>query len=75
MHSLSSSGDGWKLIKVRNTERGNKKVHFKALQVWRKFNELPCQKPLWLLISKDVDTGEIKHSLCNAAENTSLKNL
>jgi SRSO17 transposase len=73
--SLSSSGDGWKLIKVRNTERGNKKVYFKALQVWRRYNELPCLKPLWLLISKDVDSGEIKHSLCNAAETTSLEKL
>jgi SRSO17 transposase len=73
--SISSLEDGWKLIKVRNTERGNKKVYFKALQVWRRYNELPYEKPLWLLISKDVDTGEIKHSLCNAAENTSLKKL
>jgi hypothetical protein len=59
----------------RKTERGNKKVYFKALQVWRRYNELPCEKSLWLLISKDADTGEIKHSLCNAAENTSLKKL
>jgi SRSO17 transposase len=73
--SLSSSVDGWKLIKVRKTERGNKKVYFKALQVWRRYNQLPCEKPLWLLISKDVDTGEIKHSLCNVPENTALKEL
>lgn len=73
--SLSSSEDGWKLIKIRKTERGNKKVYFKALQVWRRYNELPCQNPLWLLISKDTKTGEIKHSLCNAAESTSLKEL
>jgi SRSO17 transposase len=75
VNSLSSSGDGWELIKVRKTERGNKKVYFKALQVWRRYNELPCEKSLWLLISKDADTGEMKHSLCNAAENTSLKKL
>jgi len=73
--SLSSLGDGWKLIKVRKTERGNKEVYFKALQVWRRQNELPCQKPLWLLVSKDSKTGEIKHSLCNAAENTSIEKL
>ena len=75
MSSLSSLGDGWKLIKVRKTERGNKEVYFKALQVWRRQNELPCQKPLWLLVSKDSKTGEIKHSLCNAAENTSIEKL
>ncbi len=73
--SLSSLEDGWKLIEVRKTERGHKKVYFKALQVWRRHNELPCEKPLWLLISKDSKTGEIKHSLCNAAENTSLEKL
>jgi SRSO17 transposase len=73
--SLSSSGDGWKLIKVRKTERGNKEVFFKALQVWRRHNELPCENPLWLLISKDSKTGEIKHSLCNAAENISIEKL
>jgi len=73
--SLSSSGDGWKLIKVRKTERGNKEVFFKALKVWRRHNELPCENPLWLLISKDSKTGEIKHSLCNAAENISIEKL
>jgi len=38
--SLSSLGDGWKLIKIRKTERGNKKVFFKALKVWRRHNEI-----------------------------------
>jgi SRSO17 transposase len=55
--SLHSSGDGWKLIKVRKTERGSKEVYFKALRVWRRQNELPCQKSLWLLISKDGKQG------------------
>ena len=73
--SLSSLNDEWELIKVRKTERGYKKVYFKALQVWRRQNELPCEKPLWLLISKDAKTGEVKHSLCNAAEETSLEKL
>jgi SRSO17 transposase len=73
--SLSSLEDGWKLIEVRKTERGYKKVYFKALQVWRRHNELPCEKPLWLLISKDSKTKEIKHSFCNAAETTSLEKL
>ena len=73
--SLSSSRDEWKLIKVRKTERGHKKVYFKAVKVWRKQNDLPCEKPLWLLISKDAKTGEIKHSLCNATEDTSLEKL
>jgi SRSO17 transposase len=73
--SLSNLGDGWELIKVRKTERGIKEVYFKALQVWRRQNELPCGKPIWLLISKDAITGEIKHSFCNAVENTSLRKL
>jgi SRSO17 transposase len=73
--SISSLNEGWKRIEVRKTERGNKEVYFKALQVWRRQNELPCQKTLWLLISKDAKTGEIKHSFCNAAEDTSLEKL
>ena len=36
---------------------------------------MPCEKPLWLLISKDENTGEIKYSLCIAAEGTSLEKL
>jgi SRSO17 transposase len=73
--SLSSKEDGWELIEIRKTERGNKIVYFKALIVWRRHKELPCESSLWLLISKDAKTGEIKHSLCNAAENTSLEKL
>ena len=73
--SLSSSIEGWKLIKVRKTERGHKKVYFKAIKVWRRQNKLPCEKPLWLLISKDIESNEIKYSLCNASEDTSLDEL
>jgi len=36
---------------------------------------LPCEKPLWLLISKDTNSGEIKYSLCNASENASFDEL
>jgi hypothetical protein len=73
--SLSRSIEGWKLIKVRKTERGYKKVYFKAIKVWRRQNNLPCEKPLWLLISKDLESNEIKYSLCNASEDTSLDEL
>jgi SRSO17 transposase len=73
--SLSSSIEGWKLINVRKTERGYKKVYFKAIKVWRRQNKLPCEKPVWLLISKDLESNEIKYSLCNASEDTSLDEL
>ena len=73
--SLSSSVEGWRLIKVRKTERGYKKVYFKAIKVWRRQNKLPCEKPLWILISKDLESSEIKYSLCNASEDTSLEKL
>lgn len=72
---LSSSVEGWRLIKVRKTERGYKKVYFKAIKVWRRQNKLPCEKPLWILISKDLESSEIKYSLCNASEDTSLEKL
>jgi SRSO17 transposase len=73
--SLSSSITKWKFIKIRKTERGYKKVYFKAIKVWRRQNNLPCEKPLWLLISKDVESNETKYSLCNASEDTSLDKL
>ena len=72
---LSSSNEGWKLINVRKTERGYKKVYFKAIKVWRRQNKLPCEKPLWLLISRDSESNEIKYSLCNASEDTQLDEL
>jgi len=61
--SLSSSFEGWKLIKVRKTESGYKKVYFKAIKVWRRHDGLPYEKPLWLFISKDSESSEIKYSL------------
>ena len=73
--SLSTSDESWKLIRVRKTERGYKEVYFKAIKVWRRQNKLPCENPLWLLISKDVKSGEIKHSFCNAPEETSFDKL
>ncbi len=73
--SLSSSIEGWELIRIRKTERGYKEVYFKAIKVWRRQDELPCENPLWLLISKDAKSGEIKHSFCNASENASFEEL
>jgi SRSO17 transposase len=75
VESLSSSIEGWELIRIRKTERGYKEVYFKAIKVWRRQDELPCKNPLWLLISKDAKSGEIKHSFCNASENASFEEL
>jgi SRSO17 transposase len=75
VESLSSSVEGWKLIRIRKTERGYKEVYFKAIKVWRRQNKLPCENPLWLLISKDAESNEIKYSLCNASEDTPLDEL
>ena len=75
VRSLSGKVDGWESVEIRKTERGKKVVLFKAIMVWRRQNEMSCENSLWLLISKDVKTGEIKHSFCNAAENTSLEKL
>jgi SRSO17 transposase len=73
--SLSSHVKGWKYIRVRKTERGYKEVNFMAIRVWRRQNQLPTKKPLWLLISKDLESKETKYSFCNASENTSLVKL
>jgi SRSO17 transposase len=73
--SLSSEVEGWKFIKVRNTERGYKEVYFRAIRVWRRQKDLPTEKPLWLLISKDVESDEMKYSFCNASEDTSFDKL
>ena len=75
VESLSSYVEGEKLIRIRKTERGYKEVYFKAIKVWRCQDKLPCEKPLWLLISKDTNSGEIKYSLCNASENASFDEL
>jgi SRSO17 transposase len=72
---LSSEVEGWKFIRVRNTERGYKEVYFRAIRVWRRQNGLPTEKPLWLLISKDIESNEIKYSFCNASEDTSFDKL
>jgi hypothetical protein len=75
VESLSSSIERWKLIRIRKTEREYKEVYFKAIKVWRCQNKLPCGNPLWLLISKDAESNEIKYSLCNASEDTPLDEL
>ena len=75
VESLSDSVEGWRLIKVRKTERGYKEVYLKAMKVWRRQDDLPCKKPLWLLISKDLELNEIKYSFCNASEDTSFDKL
>jgi SRSO17 transposase len=73
--SLSGRVEGWKYIKVRKTERGYKEVNFMVIRVWRRQNHLPTKKPLWLLISKDLESNETKYSFCNASEDTPIVKL
>ena len=75
VESLSNSVEGWRLIRVRKNERGYKEVYFKAIEVWRRQDDLPSEKPVWFLISKYSESNEIKYSLCNASEDTSFDKL
>lgn len=62
-------------IPEKKGKRGYKEVYFKAIKVWRRQDDSPCENPLWFLISKDAKSGEIKHSFCNASENASFEEL
>lgn len=65
----------WDTVHVRDTERGKMWVNFAALRVYRISNELPVSSPVWLLIRKEVESGEITFSFSNVPEDQSLEML
>jgi|TARA_B100001971_G_C18203922_1_gene546340 SRSO17 transposase len=62
-------------LKVRQTQRGELRIRFAALRVFRIEDDLPLPKPVWLLIRQELDTSETKFSFSNAPASIPLKTL
>lgn len=63
----------WKTFKSRDTQRGELRINFSALRVYRISDELPVKKSLWLLIREELDGSDLKFTFSNADENTPLE--
>jgi len=72
---LTSSSLQWNILKVRDTQRGELRIKFFAMRVWRIENELPCPQTVWLLIRQELDGSDTKFSFSNAKESTPIKTL
>ena len=72
---LSHDKKGWERIEIRATERGYKYVWMKSFRVWRRENEMPVEKPLWLIMSYDENGKKMKYSYCNLPLTESNENL
>ncbi len=65
----------WREIRIRDSERGELRIEFKALRVWRKQDEMP-EKEVWLVARREIEKPEeISYSLSNAPINTPRKQL
>lgn len=72
---LSSDKIVWHTLKVRDTQRGELWVRFSVLRVWRIGDEIPCTKPVWLLIRQELDGSDTKFSFSNAKDSTPIETL
>lgn len=77
--ALSSSTRGWRFRKwesfrVHDTQKGPEVWEFKTGRFWEQGEHAPAQAQ-WLLIARNVRTGEVKYFLSNAPEDTLLRTL
>jgi len=63
----------WNVLKIRDIERGELWIRFAAKRVYRIEDELPVNKPVWLIIREELDGSDVKFSFSNAAEDTPLE--
>jgi SRSO17 transposase len=63
----------WRVLKVRDTARGELWIRFAALQVYRLEDELPVAQPVWLCLRQELDSGECKFAFSNAPVNSPIK--
>jgi SRSO17 transposase len=63
----------WHTVKVRDTQRGELWINFAALRIYRIYEKLPVEEPLWLLIREELDGSDIKFTFSNSDENTPLE--
>ncbi|OQA15299.1 MAG: hypothetical protein BWY64_02929 [bacterium ADurb.Bin363] len=54
------------MLKVRDIQGGELWINFAALRVYRIYDKLPVEKPVWLLIREDLDGNDIKFTFSNA---------
>jgi len=62
----------WQVLKIRDIQGGELWINFAALRVYRIYEELPVEKPVWLLIREDLDGSYIKFTFSNAKDTTPL---
>ncbi len=79
VEALVNSARGWRFKKwqpfrVHDTQKGPEVWEFKAGRFWEHGNNAP-QGAQWLLVARNVRTGEVKYFLRNAPEDTLLRTL
>ena len=67
--------DAWVKISIRDTTKGILKVEVLHRRVWLWDGQEPKAYCWHLIVRKDIVTNDIKYSLSNAAEGTSVKRL
>jgi len=66
--------DAWQLLKLRDGACGPLVFQFARLRVWA-VRHRHAGPPIWLLVRRSLDQGEIKYYVSNASEETPLETL
>ena len=65
----------WRMMKIKRKTLPAQRWLVKAGQVHLSRDGLPTDRTYWLIVAKNVDTGEVKYFLSNAPPRTALKTL
>ncbi|UUX93901.1 IS701 family transposase [Methanoplanus endosymbiosus] len=65
---LSEIQKNWKTVDIRLTDRGIKNVECAELIVWRRHNDLPVEKPVKLIMIRDLKEDFLRFAVSNSLE-------
>ncbi len=81
-HSPAFYGHPWRRMIIKNTTRGQCIWHVKSAQVYlvkhkdgKAYRPIPTDRTYWLIVAKNLKTGEIKYFVSNAPAKEKLETL
>jgi SRSO17 transposase len=81
-HSPAFYGQSWRKMIIKNTTRGQCIWHVKSAQVYlvkhkdgKAYCPIPTDRTYWLIVAKNLKTGEIKYFVSNAPAKEKLETL
>jgi SRSO17 transposase len=74
-HSPVFTRQRWRTVRLPRQTLGDQQWQVKAAQVWLSWGGQPTTRRYWLIVARNVRTGQVKYFVSNASPRSSLRRL